>query len=354
MKIWITKNGRNLIPIIISIVILIGIVYFFGIRPNQQLNEVKQSLQAKDFIELKNGVRTGLAQALGGAILLIGLFFTWRNIKATEKNLVIAQENMSATQESSAKNLAIALEGQITERFTKAIELLGSGESIAARLGGIYALERIAKDSEKDHWTIMEVLTSYIREVAPSNRGGVDVPGSVEEALRTINKPLTDVQACLDVISRRKSECESKKQQLNLIAVDLRRCSLIGAHLENAQIAHSRFDWAALNGAHLEGALLYGTHFERAFLQEAHFDGAELTKCNFESAWLIDTHFNNCKLADANFDKSVFRRTHFEGANLSTVKGITQEQIDRAVIDENTILPKGIVMSQTSEGSGEA
>jgi len=35
------------------------------------------------------------------------------------------------------------------------------------RLGGIYALERIAQESEKDYWPIMEVLTTYVREHAP-------------------------------------------------------------------------------------------------------------------------------------------------------------------------------------------
>ena len=32
--------------------------------------------------------------------------------------------------------------------------------------GGIYALGRIAKDSEKDHWPVMEVMSAYIRENA--------------------------------------------------------------------------------------------------------------------------------------------------------------------------------------------
>ena len=32
------------------------------------------------------------------------------------------------------------------------------------RIGGIYALERIARDSAKDHPTVMEVLTAFIRE----------------------------------------------------------------------------------------------------------------------------------------------------------------------------------------------
>lgn len=52
---------------------------------------------------------------------------------------------------------------QITERFTRAIVQLGD-ELMALRLGGIYALERISKDSAKDHWQVMEVLMAYVRK----------------------------------------------------------------------------------------------------------------------------------------------------------------------------------------------
>jgi hypothetical protein len=54
----------------------------------------------------------------------------------------------------------------LTERFTRAVEQLGNKESLTIRLGGIYALERIAQDSERDHWTVMEVLCSFVRTVA--------------------------------------------------------------------------------------------------------------------------------------------------------------------------------------------
>src|SRR5437016_5215049 len=78
---------------------------------------------------------------------------------------------------SAQRQLAVTQEGQITERYTKAIEELGATDALGQkrlelRLGGIYALERIARDSEKDHWPIMEILTAYIRQNSPrSNRG---------------------------------------------------------------------------------------------------------------------------------------------------------------------------------------
>jgi hypothetical protein len=126
-----------------------------------------------------------LVQAVGGAALLIGLIFTWRSIRATERNLLIAQE-------TAAKNLAVALDGQITERFTRAIEQLGSNQ-LEVRLGAIYALERIARDSEQDHWSIMEILTAYVREHI---RISTEQPS--KEA--TPRKPAADIQAILTVL----------------------------------------------------------------------------------------------------------------------------------------------------------
>src|SRR6266436_2086814 len=63
----------------------------------------------------------------------------------------------------TARNFTLSREGQVTDRYTKAIEQLGSGK-LDVRIGGIYALERIARDSKKDHPTVMEVLTAFIRE----------------------------------------------------------------------------------------------------------------------------------------------------------------------------------------------
>jgi hypothetical protein len=56
-------------------------------------------------------------------------------------------------------------QGQITDRYTKAIEQLGS-DKLDVRLGGIYALERIATDSQRDHPTVVEVLSASYESTA--------------------------------------------------------------------------------------------------------------------------------------------------------------------------------------------
>ena len=80
---------------------------------------------------------TLFAQIIGGVVLAVGVFLTYKRVAAAEDAVRVAE-----------RNVAIAQEGQISERFTRAIEQLGSKDNLAVRLGGIYALERIEKFDE--------------------------------------------------------------------------------------------------------------------------------------------------------------------------------------------------------------
>jgi hypothetical protein len=96
---------------------------------------------------------TAVVQAAGGAALLVGLFFTARNLQATQDKLDIDRQ------------------GQLTNRFILAAGQLGAdfkdgAPNVAVRLGGIYALNRISRDWPKDYWPIAEVLTAYVRHNA--------------------------------------------------------------------------------------------------------------------------------------------------------------------------------------------
>ena len=118
-----------------------------------------------------------IVQIIAAIVVLVGLYWTSRRVLAAEKTVRVAQQTVR-----------VAEEGHITERFTKAIAQLGDKE-MAIRLGGIYALERLAKDSETDHGPIMEVLTAYVREKAPRKNDDSE-PQAAE-------RPPTDIQAIL-------------------------------------------------------------------------------------------------------------------------------------------------------------
>src|SRR5664280_1008352 len=120
--------------------------------------------------------------------------------------------------------------GSPHDRYTKAVEQLGS-DKIEVRLGGIYALERLMRDSSTDQPTIVEVLAAYIRQHAP--------PASLDEA-KTADSPTlpsspdADVQAALTVLGRRAAVAAEN------------HIDLTGAHLAGAQLG-----WADLTGANL-------------------------------------------------------------------------------------------------------
>src|SRR5207247_10793863 len=96
----------------------------------------------------------------------------------------------------TARNFILSREGQVTDRYAKAIEQLGSKE-LDVRIGGIYALERVARDSAEDHPTVMDVLAAFVREHLLEKWP----PQARNVGPRPTLRP--DVQAAMTVIGRR-------------------------------------------------------------------------------------------------------------------------------------------------------
>ncbi len=59
----------------------------------------------------------------------------------------------------------------VIERFMRAVDQLGH-PALDVRLGGIYSLERLARESPENHAPIIEILAAYVREHAPWPAGG--------------------------------------------------------------------------------------------------------------------------------------------------------------------------------------
>ncbi len=112
--------------------------------------------------EERNEVVRTFVQSVGGLVLVSGAYVTWRNMRVNQRNQQINLDNQLENQKANRERERLTQEGQVTERYTKAVEQLGS-DKLAVRLGGIYALEQIARDSERDYWPILEVLTAYVR-----------------------------------------------------------------------------------------------------------------------------------------------------------------------------------------------
>ncbi|WP_280840356.1 pentapeptide repeat-containing protein [Micromonospora sp. A200] len=293
-------------------------------------------LSPKDRLDAEAAIRTSIVQLIGGAALLVGIYFTARNFRLTR-------------------------EGHITDRLTKAVEQLGHA-SIDVRLGGIFALERIARDSGSDRETVLEVLTAYVKQ-----RTRLQDPDSHEAFPNTPSaEPVTqDVQAALSVLGRRPRPAEDKRR-LDLYVCGLNHAKLTSSNFEGAMFYYSRLDYISLSSAKLDGAgLSFCTAKVAAFSYSSAryadfvhskfvtswFMGADLTGADFTGCDLSGSDFGRryaedgdppgppALLANADFTDATLTDTDFRGVDLSTVRGLTREQLDRAIKDDNTVLP---------------
>jgi hypothetical protein len=101
---------------------------------------VSGGLKGKDRAEDVGRLRTAILATLAGVLASIGAYYTHRTLK-------LNRENLEHNRETAARSHALDQVRQITERFTRAIDQLGDRDRLDVRLGGIYALERIARDS---------------------------------------------------------------------------------------------------------------------------------------------------------------------------------------------------------------
>jgi hypothetical protein len=263
----------------------------------------------------ESDTRTTVVQIIGGAVLFIGLYFT-------------------------AKTWRTSQEGQITDRFTKAINQLGEAGpgKLAIRLGGIYALERITRESAKDYWPIMEILAAYVREYAPWPPNTSEPTAGGDQRPR----PAADIAAILTVFGRRRiATGRGLDESIYLGEVDLRGASLVDAHLERIDFSEAHLEGAALHIASLHGAILNHAHLEgasleaadvRATLIEAHLEGAVLTGACLEGASLALAHLEKANLTDANLKKALLFKIHLDEAilayaHLEDAEGLTVEQL---------------------------
>jgi hypothetical protein len=295
LRALIAKTNR-LLPLLIGLPLFLcsaALLIYLAWKSPQWFVGIRSIVDTKDRIILENEVLKNILQVVGGTFLLAGLYFTWRNLYLTK-------------------------EGQVTERFNKAIDHLGE-EKLEVRLGGIYALARIARDSSKDHWPVMQILCAYVRS-RTRTRDSLQLG--------------TDVQAVLDILGDRSYEFETEVQHLDLTGIDV-----AGANLRSAFLDHSRLD----------GSNLEGVDFMRASLRQVDFRGARLQRAHLREACLDGANFVASDLRDASLRMATLRNTNLLGANLqgATLIGadlsralyVTRGQISSAILDDTTRMP---------------
>jgi hypothetical protein len=241
---------------------------------------------------------------IGGIAVFSNAFFAGRSAEAANKNA-----------EAANKNANVANQKHITERFAKAMEQLGS-EKIEVKLGAIYTLEGIAEDSEKDQWTIMEILTAFVRKNAPIKEED-HLQYQDQENIQKLPKLGLDIQACLTIIGDRKYP-DPLYKRLDLTDVNISKANLTEANLKKANLIKVNLIGADLIGANLSGAYLIGANLSGANLFIANLTGADLSKADLTGAYLRQADLSKADLTGAyRFEPDLITKVQLTEADLA-------------------------------------
>jgi Pentapeptide repeats (8 copies) len=240
--------------------------------------------------QLANDARSTLLQGLGGLLLVVGAIATWRQVH-------------------------VSREGQITERFTRAVDQLGN-QNVDVRIGGIYALERIAKNSRDDRSAIQYLLGAFVRHNASwpvSAANGPQHPTAEVDKNRawmTVRAP--DIQAAAGILGRLPDSPDASA--LYLSRTDLRGIQLGGAELTGTKMRHANFARAQLRGTRLDGCDLEDTDLRMANLEHAHLSEAILRRAYLQEADLREADLSRADLHGADLTGTILTGTVFTGA----------------------------------------
>ena len=211
----------------------------------------------------------------------------------------------------------------VTDRFAKAVEQLGNG-TIDVRIGAIYSLERIAKDSPKDHWTIMEVLTAFVRNKSPLPKDWK------ADSIQVLPDVTTDVQSALTVIKRREVQHDPEGKLLDLSKTNLSYANLTHANLRGAHLSDTHLSDTHLSSADLGSANLSGANLRGANLRDASLINANLSSANLGFAVLRGANLGGAVLRGAVLSNAYFEKSSLYGADLSNAYGLTANQVKTA------------------------
>ena len=331
------------------------------------------------------------------AIVLLGsilglTFWGWDWLRETELNLL--PESKSTTIRNAGLVIAGALalvfavwrgvlaqrqaetaqQGLSNERYQKGAEMLGS-EVLAVRLGGVYALQRLAAEHpEQYHIQIMQLFCAYVRNPTGDEQGPVSGYDEDDEPIRRLRE---DVQAAMYAIGKRTDACiaiekaanfrldlrnvnlqHSRLLNLNLSYALLEKSNMFGAslyisNLSSASLTDANLSDTDLTGANLSDANLYRAKLSDAFLNDTNLSNAFLIRANLSKASLPSANLSNTRsrnsdlsrarlagadltganLIDDNLTGASFSRDREVGGSRIPAKGLTQVQLDKAWSD---------------------
>ena len=272
------------------------------------------------------------------------------------------------------KQVDVAQQSLLNERYQQGAEMLGS-DVLSVRLGGIYALRRLAEEHpEQYHIQAMRLLCAFVRNPTKDTvvQTGMNDP---EEG-----PPREDVQVAMNTICacheiNAGPDSSTKWNSVTRFWLDLRDADLRGVQLQrvnllvkpslpgstyaevsNSHIGGADFARAQLHSARMDYGKFPGANFENTNLSGAHLLGADLSRASLFHASLsgivlVGANLSGAWLAGANLSGADLTAANLSGARLYGVQGVTQSQLDQATADSDNPpkLMEGVLDAETGE-----
>jgi len=228
----------------------------------------------------------------------------------------------------AGKQAKTAEQGLITDRFTKAIEQLGN-ENVSVRIGGLYALKRIAVDSpEQDLDAVLDVISNFVRHPPYEDEQkkckklfDSDKMDFIDNH-RQIDCP--DVIVAIGVLQSR-SDKQKQIETFEGYRLTLERARLSFMNLVGVDLSGFIMESAQLIGADLNGSILNNVYFFEADLECVNLNWAKLDNAIFDFANLCGADLSYTVVFDAKFHYSNLTATNMKG-----VRGLNKDQLEDA------------------------
>ncbi len=263
------------------------------------------------------------------------LWFAYWRAKVADRQAKAAQEQVTTSQ----RQADTAQRGLLNERYQKGAEMLGSAV-LSVRLGGIYALARLAQEHpEEYHVQIMRLFCAFVRNPTPDDKQYIEVASDRTTIDKIIDSQepdgLTDlrldIEAVMEAIAHRRKDVIRFEKDADF-HIDLREAklqNLFWQNIENVNLYRANLSLADLSGASFRaGTNLSWVHAVRVILSDA-----GLSDVNLTAASLWYANFTDALLINADLTRAVLESANLSGADLRGARGLTQEQLDKACAD---------------------
>ena len=309
------------------------------------------------------------------AVLVLGGLLSWRfwdelgndneSLSTTIRNMglligggaaVLLAVWRSAVSERQADT---AQQSLLNERYERGAAMLGS-DAVSVRLGGIYALQRLASEHpHKYHVQIIKLFCAYVRNPTRQVTSQIEQHGDEEERNPQLRE---DVQAVIAAIGGRGELGiaieRREKLVLDLHGADLSFARLSGANLAGADLSHANLrqtsffdttpsgpdlstpipsgpdqpparidipgsfiplDFSGVEGrrANLSGSVLNGANLSDAFLLGTDLSGAQLVSAILSNSQLIQANLRLAVLLSADLSGAFLLSADLSGVRLA-------------------------------------